>query len=104
MDNHLNAIQIVILALMIFGLTSLCGWQMHIDRFPEDTKWIRLSNNIFSFLTTAWTLFGVLHFQELQFGLPMQVVFGIYLILVVGFPYFILRALLRAIEKKMLEP
>lgn len=101
MMNSINIIQIVLLAIMIFGVAFYMGKKIHLDVFPEDLQWINTSNMIFSLLTTLWAMYGVFHFHTLLSILPIPFVNMTLALFILTLPLFLLPRILRIIERNM---
>lgn len=99
MENPINFIQIVLLALMIFGVAFYIGKKIHLDVFPEDLQWINTSNLIFSLSTTAWTMYGIFHFHALLSILPIPIVNVSFALFILTLPSFLLPRVLRILER-----
>lgn len=101
MENPINIIQIIILALIIFGAAFYIGRKIHLDVFPEDLQWINTSNMIFSLSTTGWAMYGVFHFHTLLSILPLPFVNMTLALFILTLPFFLLPRILRIIEQNM---
>lgn len=101
MNNPTNIIQIVLLALIIFGVAFYLGRKIHLDIFPEDLQWINTSNMIFSLSATVWAMYGVLHFHALLKILHIPFYNLSVALFILILPFFLLPRILRIIERNM---